>query len=169
MKVILRIFSFVFILMATLVSCEEIRSYPETPEIAYKSFNLYRTTDVLGNNIILGKLEFDFTDGDGNLGIEQPEDSESDDSLKYNLFLSLYSRESGVFEKKEDIGSLSFRIPYIERQGQNKTLKGSITIDLEYKKIDYDTLFYTFYILDRDFNRSNTDTTDVLIFTGITL
>ena len=169
MKFIVRIFILVFLLAGMLASCEEIRTYPDTPEVKYKSFSLFRTTDILGNEILLGKLEFDFTDGDGNLGIEQPENSELPDSLKYNLYLSLFSLESGVFQKKEDITSLNFRIPYIERTGQNKTLKGAIIVDLEYKKIDYDTLFYTFYIVDRDFNKSNIDSTEVLVFTGITL
>jgi len=32
-----------------------------------------------------------------------------------------------------------------------------------------DTFFYTFYIYDRDYNRSNLDTTDVIVLTGIDL
>lgn len=145
-------------------SCEEIQSYPETPEVDYKSFSLFRTTDALGNEILLGRLEFEFTDGDGNVGDSIPA-SESD--VKYNLFLSLYDYVDNDFEKIEDISSLNFRIPYIERKGQNKTLKGTITVDLEYKKIEYDTIFYTFYIKDRDQNQSNTDTTDIIDLANI--
>lgn len=166
MKILFKIVTFIFGASLVLSSCEEIRSYPDTPEVDYKSFSLFRTTDALGNDILIGRLEFDFADGDGNLGIDENDESYSD-STKYNLFLSLYDFEGTGFKKIEDIPSLNFRIPYIERQGQNKTLKGIITVDLEYKKIEYDTIFYTFYIMDRDKNQSNTDTTDVIDLASI--
>ena len=35
--------------------------------------------------------------------------------------------------------------------------------------IVHDTIFYTFYIVDRNFNQSNTDTTDVIVLSGIDL
>ena len=158
-----------FLLAIIFASCEEIKSYPEIPSVDYHSFALYGTTDALGNNILIGKLKFEFTDGDGNMGLEQPDSIDLPDSLLYNLYLSLYEKDGSEFTKTEDISSLNFRIPYIEREGQNKTLTGTITVDLEYKVIDYDTFFYTFYIIDRQFNKSNVDSTEVLIFTGINL
>jgi hypothetical protein len=148
-------------------ACEEIQSYPETPQVEYKSFGLFSSVDPLGNQILVGQLEFDFTDGDGNVGLKPDSVTNVPDSLKYNLFLSLYNKEGNDFEKIEDLPSLNYRVPYIEREGQNKTLKGTITVDLEYKTIEYDTIFYTFYITDREYNKSNVDSTEVLIFTGL--
>lgn len=149
------------------VACEEIRSYPDSPIIEYKTFNIYSSVDPLGNNILVGQLKFDFTDGDGDLGIKPDTSIDVADSLKYNLFLSLYSKDGNDFEKVKDLPSLNYRIPYIEREGQNKTLKGTITVELEYKTIEYDTIFYSFYIMDRQYNKSNTDSTEIIIFTGI--
>ena len=169
MKLLLKIGTFLFFLAFLLGSCEEIVSYPEIPAIDYQSFELFTTTDALGNNILLGKLNFNFTDGDGDLGLEEPDSTDMPDSLLYNLYLSLYEKIDTGFVKVEDLSSLSFRVPYIERNGQNKTLTGVITIDLEYKIIEYDTFFYTFYIVDRQFNKSNVDSSEVLIFTGISL
>lgn len=169
MKILLKIGSSLFFLSFLVASCEEIVSYPEVPSVEYKSFELYTTTDALGNNILLGKLNFEFTDGDGDLGLEQPDSTNVPDSLLYNLYLSLYEKVDTGFVKVEDLSSLNFRIPYIERTGQNKTLTGTITIDLEYKIIEYDTFFYTFYIVDRQYNMSNIDSTEVLVFTGISL
>jgi len=174
MKLLIKIGLSLFSLAIFFAACEEIKTYPEIPFVDYQSFSLFATTDDLGNNMLLGKLEFDFTDGDGDLGLEQPEtetttDSIPADSLLYNLYLFLYEKNGTGFNKTEVIDTLKFRVPYIERPGQNKTLKGRITIDLEYKVILYDTFFYTFYIVDRQFNKSNVDTTDVLIFTGIDL
>ena len=163
-KKILIVSSFIMILFT---GCEKIQSYPETPRVEYKSFGIYGTVDALGNEILVGQLEFEFTDGDGNVGLKQDSATNVPDSLKYNLFLSLYNKEGKDFEKIKDLPSLNYRTPYIEREGQNKTLKGTITVDLEYKTIEYDTIFYTFYITDRDYNRSNVDSTEVLIFTGI--
>ena len=47
--------------------------------------------------------------------------------------------------------------------------KGIMDLDISYPVIVHDTIFYTFYIVDRTFNRSNTDTTDVIVLSGITL
>ena len=168
MKMILKISLIVFFFAGLITACEEIRSYPDIPTVDYKPpFSFYLTTDALGNRIILGKLSFDFTDGDGDLGLEQSSDTGLPDSLIYNLFLSIYEKNDTGFAKVEDVNNLNFRIPYIEREGQNKTLTGNITVDLEYKTFEYDTIFYTFYIVDRQLNKSNIDSTEILIFTGL--
>ncbi|MCB8999504.1 MAG: hypothetical protein H6540_05480 [Bacteroidales bacterium] len=170
MQSLRKITAFIFLFAIIMAGCGEIVSYPDNPIIEYKSYALYRTTDELGNNIFLGKLEFTFTDGDGDVGLYQPDSAAVADSLKYNLFTSLYSMKNGVFEKVDSsLGEQNFRIPYISREGQNKTLKGSITVEFEYKFIEYDTIFYTFYMLDRAFHRSNTDSSEVIIFTGLNL
>ncbi len=160
-----------FLLLTVLfASCEKIQKYPDTPTIDYKGFTLYQTQDALGNNILLGELEIKFTDGDGDIGIEQPDSSGLADTLKYNLFLNLWTFTNNSWKEIEDDAEIqNFRIPYIERTGQNKTLTGTITVDLEYKTIDYDTIRYTFYLLDRQFHHSNVDTTETIIFTGINL
>ena len=58
-----------------------------------------------------------------------------------------------------------YRIPPLDREGQNKTLSGTIEVEIEYYTIDYDTLKYSFYIMVRAYHRSNTDTTTEIIFT----
>lgn len=42
-------------------------------------------------------------------------------------------------------------------------------LEISYPIILHDTIFYTFYIYDRDLNRSNVDTTEVIILSGIDL
>ena len=160
------------LLAASFAACDEIVTYPDTPVIDYKSFSLYSTTDTLGNRILQGTIEFTFTDGDGDVGLLQPSDTvQQPDSVKFNLFTSLYDFKDGEFKKISGIvGEQKFRIPYMERTGQNKTLKGTVTVDLQYfEPITYDTVFYTFYMTDRSYHHSNTDTTDVIVFTGLDL
>ena len=156
----------IILIFISISACDSLVSYPDTPIVNYKGFNLYRTTDILGNEILLGKLDIEFTDGDGDIGINQPDSANVADSLKYNLFLSVHELKNGVLRKIEgDEGMLNFRVPFMERTGQNKTLKGTITVDIEYKTMEYEIIAYSFYLMDRAFHRSNTDTTQLIDFT----
>jgi len=65
----------------------------------------------------------------------------------------------------EDGGLLKYRIPYLDKQ----PLSGTMDLEISYPIIIYDTIYYTFYIYDRDYNRSNTDTTDIIVLSGIDL
>jgi len=157
-------------LLISLFGCEEILSYPDEPSIDYKSFDLFLTSDALGNEFFLGKMQFGFTDGDGDIGLKQPTSDDLADTLKYNLFMSMFEIKNGqVVKVGGPAGETAYRIPFIERNGQNKTLKGDIIIDIEYKILNFDSIFYTFYIMDRAFNRSNSDTTHLVVFTGLSL
>ncbi len=61
----------------------------------------------------------------------------------------------------------AYRIPYMERTGNNKVLKGNITVAmlyLFYNPEDNDTLMYDVYIKDRAGNVSNTiSTTEIAL------
>lgn len=166
-----KFFLAIFAVMLLVVACEEIDpQYPDTPEIDYQGFDLFISVDQLGNKNLVGNLSFRFTDGDGNVGLHPLADStgmHQADTLKYNFFLQLYDLKNNVFEKvsREDGGELKYRIPYLDKE----PLSGTIELELSYPIIIYDTIFYTFYIMDRDFNHSNTDTTDVIVLSGIDL
>ena len=162
------------ILIGTLllmVSCNDITPvYPDEPVIDYQSFGLYIIVDALGNNTLMGKLSFDFTDGDGNLGLYPLEDTSDlnvPDTVKYNFFLQLYDLQGfdWIEIPEEDGGILKYRIPYLDK----KPLSGTLDLDIAYPIIKYDTIYYTFYIYDRDYNRSNVDTTDIIVLSGIDL
>ncbi len=168
MKTVRHIFIVLFVAALIFSACEEIKKYPDEPTVEFESFDLFQSQDALGNKILSGDLSIRFTDGDGDIGMEQPDSFANADTLKYNLFLKLWTKENGMWTPGEgQSGMQNFRIPYIEREGQNKTLSGTITVTLEYKTIDYDTIRYSFYLLDRQFHRSNVDTTDEIVFTGL--
>jgi len=159
----------VFLLM---VSCEELTpEYPDEPVVDYQGFGLYVMEDELGNLTLMGRLTFDFTDGDGNLGLpalDENTNPDLPDSLKYNFYMQLYNLQGYDFVKvpEENGGILKYRIPYLNKQ----PLKGTIDLDISYPVIGiYDTIFYTFYIVDRSFNQSNTDSTEVIVLSGIDL
>jgi hypothetical protein len=154
-----------------LTSCNDINPvYPDEPVVDYQSFGLFIVSDALGNNTLVGKLSFDFTDGDGNIGLNpliDTTDLSLPDTVKYNFFLQLYDLQGYDYVKVPELdgGLLKYRIPYLDK----KPLSGTLDLEISYPVIKYDTIYYTFYIYDRDYNRSNTDTTDVIVLSGIDL
>jgi len=158
-----------FFLLGT--SCNQIDPvYPDEPVVDYKGFGLFIAIDGLGNKNLMGQLTFDFTDGDGNVGLPPLVDTTElnvPDSVKYNFFLQLYDLQGFEYVQipDEDGGILKYRIPYLDKQ----PLSGTMDLEISYPVIKYDTIFYTFFIYDRDYNRSNTDTTDVIVLSGIDL
>ena len=160
-----------FSILLLMISCNEIDPvYPDEPVVDYQGFGLFITTDPLGNNTLVGQLTFDFTDGDGNLGLPpliDTTDLNLPDTVKFNFFLQLYDLQNYEYVQipEEDGGILKYRIPYLNKQ----PLSGTMDLMISYPIIIYDTIFYTFYIYDRDFNRSNIDSTDVIVLSGIDL
>jgi hypothetical protein len=158
----MRILSYITLAILTafsVISCQKIESLPDTPHIEFTSFAVFDTTDILGNECQGGRLNFYFEDGDGDLGLPPPGYGYED---TVNLFFTLYRKAGGLFSEvpENDIMNPSdYRIPYMERTGQNKILKGTISITflyLFYSLEDSDTIKYEFYIEDRAQNISDT-------------
>jgi len=149
-------------------ACKKIEQLPDIPYIEYTSFAVFDTTDILGNNAKGGRLKFTFQDGDGDLGLEAPSEEQTDTT---NLFFSLFRKTDGVMEPapgNDPLKPSSYRIPYMDREGQNKILKGTITITFLYMLYsESDTIRYDFYIKDRAGNESNiASTSEISIFTN---
>ena len=161
MKALAKILILLITLLLSGLSCKKIESLPEIPSISFKSFILIDTIDALGNEGKIGELTFDFEDGDGDIGLTQP-DSLSVDSTNFNLFFTLFGKIDGEFIEvsENDLETpLNYRIPYIEKEGQNKTLIGEIQVDFIYLLFEYDTIKYSFFIVDRALHKSNVETT----------
>ncbi|MBE9511313.1 MAG: hypothetical protein IMY71_10565 [Bacteroidetes bacterium] len=167
MKSFTKILIITTIVLLNGLSCQKIESLPEIPSISFKSFILIDTTDALGNEGKVGELTFDFEDGDGDIGLTQP-DSLSADSTNFNLFFTMFSKIDGEFIEvsENDLEApLNYRIPYIKKEGQNKALKGEIQVDFIYLLFEYDTFKYSFFIVDRALHKSNVETTpEIAIF-----
>ena len=161
--------SVILILLAiTLYQCQKTPVYPDYPIIDYENFFLYINENSLEQEVVTGKLNFNFTDGDGNIGFDPWPDSIATslpDTQRYNLFLQLYDMQDDEFVlvPEEDGGYLKYIIPYMNKQ----PLSGTISVTIEYPIIKYDTIFYTFFLYDRELNKSNIDTTWVQILTDL--
>jgi hypothetical protein len=148
------------------------------PNITFKSFKLLEAVDTsLGNHIIRGVLEFSFVDGDADIGMDTEIDTSNTNSENnYNLFLIPFQKiDTNYYPIVLDtlLPKPYYRIAHdikMDRVGQNKTLKGVITVNIDYYLVpQYDTMRYDFYIIDRAKNKSNIESTTDIGFKGITL
>ncbi len=146
-------------------SCKKIVQLPLEPYIEFRSFEILDTTDILGNRTKAGRLKFYFEDGDGNIGLKEPSENILEDST--NLFFSLYRKTAGEMlpaASNDPIKPSPYRIPYMERLGQNKILKGTISVTFIYFLYNAtDTIKYDFYLKDRAMNESNLESTPEII------
>jgi hypothetical protein len=150
----------ILIALTIAVSCKKIVQLPATPHVEFTSFLTFDTTDILGNSAKGGRLKFHFEDGDGDLGLNTPTDSLADTT---NLFFTLYRKISGSMvtaPPNDPLTPSSYRIPFMDRQGQNKILKGTISVTFMYLFYNpTDTIKYDFYVEDRALNKSNVAST----------
>ncbi|MDX9904661.1 MAG: hypothetical protein RB288_11375 [Bacteroidales bacterium] len=146
-----------------MASCTPVEKLPPEPMIEFRSFTLFDTV-LLDNEAKAGRLIFYFEDGDGDVGLDDPNDPLYEPSS--NLFMQLYRKNGEIFELADPSDPLypyNFRIPYLETGGQNRILKGTIEVTIEYLLFnDDDTFYYDFWISDRGGNLSNTATTCVI-------
>jgi hypothetical protein len=157
----------VIILIAILAlgSCRKIEQLPPIPNIEYTSFAIFDTIDILGNSAKGGRLNFYFEDGDGDLGLKPPLENQPDNTT--NMFFTLFRKTDGIMVPATEDDPLypsSYRIPYMERLGQNKILKGTISVTFLYLfYYTTDTIRYDFSIQDRALNESNTVSTSEIV------
>jgi hypothetical protein len=150
----------IFISILVLDSCKKIEKLSAVPQIEFTSFTVFDTIDILGNHSKGGRLKFKFQDGDGDLGLDAPTQGQVDST---NLFLTLFRKVGSVMvpaAANDPLTPSAYRIPYMERLGQNKILKGSISVIFMYLFYSpADTISYDFYIKDRALNVSNVAST----------
>ena len=159
-------FIVIIFVSAILIACPNPKKYSEIPEIEFRQVVLKDTVDGLGNNVKLFKLIFGITDGDGNIGFRDDETPYiyNGDTLDNNFFTTLHEVINGDTIEADSSVQRNFRVPYVEPEGQNKTLIAEIIIDIEFSynqsgELPYDSIFYEFYIVDRELNESNREST----------
>jgi len=157
----------ILIAVLTLGLCRKIEQLPAIPHIEFTSFAVFDTIDILGNRAKGGRLKFYFEDGDGDLGLEAPSLHQTDIT---NMFFTLFRKTGGNMVPAPDNDPLkpsSYRIPYMERLGQNKILKGTISVTFLYLFYSPgDTIRYDFYIKDRALNESNVASTSEIVISA---
>ncbi|MDF1546308.1 MAG: hypothetical protein P1P88_00710 [Bacteroidales bacterium] len=143
-------------------ACEAPKSYPNTPEVSFKSILIEDSLDLEnpGNSKKMIKLTIRVVDGNGDIGIVGDNNfiyPGFEDLENRNLFITLYEKIDGVFVETENELGWNYATPYLEPEGQDKTLKADIEVsmDINFAFYTYDTIKYSFYIYDRAKNISN--------------
>jgi len=138
-----------------LQSCFKVEPFSPVPSIEFMDFNLVDTTDLLGNRVLNGTLHFYFVDGDGDIGFDTTSPRQN------TIFLEKFKIANGIESKIDLLVPLSYFVPKFSNSSNNRTLKGEMIInDLnENFPLEYDTIVYKFYIVDREGNTSNIEST----------
>lgn len=150
-------FLLVIFAATALFSCIEQREYPIEPAISFKEFATQKS--VAGHDS-LGFLTIEFTDGDGDVGLDQtdtlpPYNPGSD--YYYNFFITFYQSINGEFQ--EITTPYNSRIPDVNPNHIDKDLIGDITIEIDLNILSLvlssDTIKMKAYMVDRALNQSN--------------
>ncbi len=161
------------IIIIVITSCLKPQSFPLEPQIEFISFN------TKGDS---GIFTISFTDGDGDIGLNQEQLEPPFDTgsyYYYNLYMLYYEMMNGSWIRgtSDPLGnnfptadSITFalRIENITPVGQNKALKGEIEIVLEpsyFNSISNhnDSLIYKIILIDRSLNSSNIIETPLIL------
>ena len=160
-----------------LISCIRTEEYPLEPVISFLDFEkIYNETDSIYDR---GVLKFEFTDGDGNIGLEDGDTFppfHQGSKYYYNLLIDFFEVQHGLETpvaitvynsetEKYDTVYLSARIPLLTPKGSNSAISGDIydTIFIYNYYSAFDTLFLKFRLVDRDLNESNIETTPYIV------
>ncbi|MCC7051442.1 MAG: hypothetical protein IT239_06675 [Bacteroidia bacterium] len=159
MRVYFLLFSFLIIIS----SCIKRKEFPPEPIIKFKEFT--QTPDT-------AFLKFSFTDGDGDLGLNQQDTSAPfnfSGNNYYNIYIKYFEKHKGVFQEITLAAPFNYRFKRIQSPGRNKAIEGEMKIKIQAPYYSPflsvgDTVKYDFYIKDRALHVSNTETTgDVII------
>lgn len=146
------------ILTLIFISCEKVEEHSDIPEITFKDFEV-KTIDTELGPTLYGIIIFDFIDGNGDIGFKENSDTIISNNIS-DIIIKEFNPDGVLL--KDTVGP--YYLPYFDESSYGKSLKGEIKIKMP-KTFNYsDTVYYEFYIVDRENNHSNTITTPIYIY-----
>ena len=154
-------------IVVLLSSCLKQEDFPNRPDVNYIGF--FPNPAATSKADSLGFVKFEFTDGDGDLGLSDA-DSEGEFALGepyyYNLFVRYFEKQNGTFT--EVVPPLPFNVRFKRLSsvgGSNSSIQGEMDVRV-YADITstYDTVRYEMYIVDRAKQHSDTLVTEAIVF-----
>lgn len=147
--------AFVVLLLIAVGGCQPIRLFDEVPAIKFESI----TPGSARENIDTVLIVFSFTDGDGDLGLEQG-DTTND--------ITVIDKRNGP----PAFGDITFpyRMPFVTPPGQSKQISGTVELKMQNlirrPGLLTDTVRYEIQIRDRANRLSNTILTPPIVITA---
>ncbi len=155
---------FVFVVVA-LSSCLKRVDYPNRPHIEFLGF--YPNLAAAGPGDSLGAVKFSFTDGDGDLGLNEGDtmgEFAQGQPYNYNLFINYFEKQNGVFVEVVPPFPFHVRFKRLTSEGGNGELEGEMEVGVTARPgTPYDTIRYEMYIVDRALQHSDTIVTSDII------
>jgi hypothetical protein len=146
-------------------SCLKKQDFPNRPDL--ELIGVFSNPAALNANDSLGFVKFNFTDGDGDLGLSAGDtlgQFAPDEQYYYNLFIHYFEKRNGVYEEFVTPLPLHVRFKRLEAVGGSGALEGEM--DVRYFSrpgSPYDTIRYEMYIVDRALQHSDTIITPDII------
>jgi len=147
------------LIIFSLYQCSKPPQYPSQPQIDFLQISVKDTVDILDNVHSLYEIAFKILDGDGDFGFKDKDTN--DTSTNFNNFLiDIYIKKNNIITKiTNDTISYNGKIPWIKPVGLNTYYKSTVFFNLDIYSINYDSIQFKFFVLDRAKNKSNTETT----------
>lgn len=166
---ITKILIIIVVLGVIIPSCRKFEEYPEIPEIEYLSFPLLLNQQ--SGIIDRGVLIFNYTDGNGDLGLSTGDTLypyDKDSPYYYNLIIRYLEKQYGTFvevpliswnadSSRYDTLTFNSRFPVLTPESGNLNIKGTFqdTLYIYNPLSEFDTIKFSFCIYDRALNKSN--------------
>lgn len=155
------------LVLGLLSSCFKKEEYPIEPLITYDSFMVVNDS---------AQITFNFTDGDGDLGLNDADTLSPyniDSEFHYNLYIHYYEKydQIGWSEGLDLDGNpiiFKYRIEPIDTKGKTKGIKGKMDVDLGNLYFNplsdqSDTIKYSIQLIDRALHKSNIIESDEIV------
>lgn len=157
----IKVFIGIIVSLLFVVGCKN--TYPEYDEVPSVEYLYAQVTTDSSDK----KLAFTFMlyDGDGNVGLDNNDTAAPYiDSFQQNFHATAHYIANS--DSTQLPYNLSYRIPRLRAEGQNKFIKAKVSIEMTFAKsvFTYDSVFFTYYVYDRDLQKSNIDTSSVILF-----
>jgi len=167
-----------FLLLALIATvyfgCKKSETFSDVPAIEFRALTSAKDASGKDTTTI---ITISFTDGDGDIGYFSGGNGSIFDSTwstYYNDFVvTFFEKQNGIWVKDTvhvppTYPGYSARLPYLTPKGNNKALKGEISMTQYVKygilyRTQNDTIRYEVFIYDRSLNKSNTITTSEIV------
>jgi hypothetical protein len=156
--------SLVIGIMAVFIgSCEPVKNISDIPAIHFKS--LKGPYQIQNGTIVYygATLVFLFADGNSDFGV----DMNSHPSDTINFFMIPFQKVNGSYDSVDaEIYGRKYTIKKADKLDRDgEPIEGEISVDIQYLLLPpFDTMKYDFYIVDREGNKSNVESTEDIGF-----
>lgn len=173
----LRFILFIIFGLILIIGCRKEEEYPLEPVINFEGFVFLQDNQT--GEINTGLLRIGYTDGDGDIGLDQGDTSfpyQKSGEYYYNFIIRYYEQQQGEFvevplvrynseTQTYDTSTFSARIPPLIPKDQTEAIKGVIEdeIFINNPLSDYDTIKFEVQLIDRALNKSNIVSTPAII------